>query len=112
MPLSADTQIGSYMILATLRVGGMGGGYQARDLKLGRLVAIKILREGLAGDSEHLRRFEREARLLASLNHPNIATLYGLEEAQGLRFLAMEFVPGRTLAERLAEGPLALGEVL
>jgi tRNA A-37 threonylcarbamoyl transferase component Bud32 len=112
MPLTAGAQIGSYEIIALIGVGGMGEVYQARDLKLGRQVAIKVLRGESADDPERLARFQREARLLASLNHPNIATLYGLEEHGGLWFLVMELVPGQTLAQRLASGPLAPGEAL
>ncbi len=90
----------------------MGEVYRARDTKLGREVALKLLREFFARDKEKLARLEREAHLLASLNHPNIATLHGLEESEGLRFLVMELVPGETLAERLARGRLGLAESL
>ena len=84
----------------------MGEVYRARDGKLGREVAIKVLPDAFAEDRERLARFEREARLLASLNHPNIATIHGLEEFDGIRFLVMELVPGETLAERIAASPL------
>ncbi len=112
MPLTAGAQLASYQTLSLLGVGGMGEVYLARDQKLGREVAVKILRGELAQEAERLSRFEREARLLASLNHPLIATLYGMEEAEGVRFLVMEFVPGATLADRLAGGPLSVDEGL
>ena len=112
MPLAEGAQLASYQTLTLLGVGGMGEVYLARDQKLGREVAVKILRGELAQEAERLSRFEREARLLASLNHPHIATLYGMEEAEGVRFLVMEFVPGTTLADRLAGGPLPIEESL
>ena len=90
----------------------MGVVYRAHDSKLGREVAIKVLPEALSGDAERLARFEREARILASLNHPGIATLYGLENDGGKHFLVMELVPGETLAERIARGPLAIDEAI
>ena len=86
--------------------------YRARDSKLGRDVAIKVLPEEFARDKERLDRFQREAKLLAQLNHSNIATLYGLEESDGRQFLAMEFVEGETLAERIARGPIPIDEAL
>ncbi len=112
MPLTAGAQLASYQTLTLVGAGGMGEVYRARDLRLGREVAIKILRGELAQEAELLSRFEREARLLASLNHPHIATLYGMEEAEGVRFLVMEFVPGPTVADRLAGGPLSAQEGL
>jgi Tol biopolymer transport system component len=90
----------------------MGEVYRARDLKLGREVAIKVLPDAFARDSERLARFEREARLLASLNHPSIAAIHAIEEAEGLRFIVLELVPGETLAARLLRGPLAVSEAL
>ena len=84
--------------------------YKARDLKLGREVAIKILPDEFSRDEERVARFEREAKLLASLNHTNIATLYGLEESDGQQFIAMELVEGETLAERIAEGSIPVNE--
>ncbi|HUK13259.1 MAG TPA: protein kinase [Thermoanaerobaculaceae bacterium] len=105
-------RLGGYEALAHLGSGGMGEVYRARDAKLGREVAIKVLRPELAADPDHLARFEREARLLAALNHPNVAAIYGLEEAGGVRFLVLEHVPGETLAERIRLGALGLDETL
>jgi serine/threonine-protein kinase len=90
----------------------MGEVYKARDTKLGREVAIKVLPEAFAENKERLARFEREARLLASLNHPNIATLFDLQEHDGTHFLVLEFVPGETLAERIKRGPIPVDEAL
>jgi len=112
MTIPAGTRLGAFEVSSLLGVGGMGEVYRARDTKLGREVALKLLPEFLARDEEKLARLEREAHLLASLNHPNIATLHGLEESEGLRFLVMELVPGETLAERLARGRLGLEEAL
>jgi serine/threonine protein kinase len=97
MVLSAGTRLGSYQILAPIGAGGMGEVYKARDTKLDREVAIKVLPAALARDPERLGRFEREAKILASLNHPNIAQIYAIEEVNGVRALAMELVPGQTL---------------
>ena len=94
--------LGGYHLEALLGAGGMGEVYRARDSKLGRDVAIKVLTRAMTGDSERLARFEREARMLAALNHPNICAIYGLEEADGLRFLILELVDGETLAQKLA----------
>ena len=112
MPLLAGTKLGLYEILAPIGQGGMGEVYQARDSKLGREVAIKVLAEALRRDEERLARFEREARVLASLNHPGIATLYGLERSRDITYLVMELVPGETLQERLARAPLTIDEAL
>jgi serine/threonine protein kinase len=90
----------------------MGEVYRAVDSKLRREVALKILPPKFAADPSRLARFEREAHLLASLNHPNIASIYGLEQADGIRFLVLELVEGQTLAERLKAGPMELGEAL
>lgn len=108
MPLSAGTRLGVYEILSPLGAGGMGEVYRAKDPKLGRDVAIKVLPEALATDSERLARFEREARTLASLNHPNIVTIFAVEEAGGSRFLAMELVEGETLDALIPPGGLPL----
>src|SRR5690242_8141151 len=102
MPLSVGAKIGSYEIRGLLGVGGMGEVYRAKDTTLGREVAIKVLPAELSGDLERLARFEREARLLAALNHPNVAAIYGLERSGGVPFLVLELVPGATLGELLA----------
>jgi len=112
MTLSSGTKLSHYEILEPIGAGGMGEVYRARDTKLGREVAIKVLPEAFAQDKGRLARFEREARLLASLNHPNIATLYGLEESNGQKFLVMEMVEGETLAERIAHGAIPVDEAL
>ena len=101
-------QIGSYTILSRLGAGGMGEVYRARDTKLGRDVAIKVVADVFLSDAERLARFEREARVLATLNHPHIGAIYGVEEADGVRGLVLELVEGATLAERLALGPLPI----
>jgi serine/threonine protein kinase len=112
MSFEPGSRLGAHEILAPIGVGGMGEVYRARDTKLGREVAIKVLPEAFSQDKERLDRFEREARLLASLNHPNIATLHGLEESDGIRFLVMELVEGETLAERIARGSIPVEEAL
>jgi serine/threonine protein kinase len=93
--------MGHYEIAAQLGKGGMGEVYQAKDQKLGRDVAIKVLPEEFAKDTDRVARFQREAKLLASLNHPNIAAIYGLEESGGISFLVLELVEGETLADQL-----------
>ena len=108
MPLKAGETLGNYEILSAIGAGGMGEVYRARDTKLGREVAIKVLPEELSQDPERLARFEREAKLLASLNHTAIATLHGFEDG----FLIMELVEGETLGERIGKGALPLGEAL
>ncbi|HYV50615.1 MAG TPA: serine/threonine-protein kinase, partial [Dongiaceae bacterium] len=110
--MTLPSRLGAYPIERELGRGGMGIVYLGRDPRLGRAVAIKVLPETLAQDPERLARFDREARLLASLNHPNIAGIYGLEEADGVKFLLLEYVEGETLAERLARGPLPIDEAL
>ncbi len=112
MPLSSGTRFGPYEITAPLGAGGMGEVYRARDSKLGRDVALKVLSPALAGDANYMARFTREAQVLASLNHPNIAAIYGLEESGGVRALVMELVEGRTLAELISAGPLPMDEAL
>src|SRR5678816_3262463 len=106
------TQLAHYKITGHLGTGGMGEVYQATDLKLGRSIAIKLLPEEFNQNSDRLLRFEREARLLASLNHPNIAAIHGLEESGGRRFLVMELVGGETLTERIERGPIPVDESL
>jgi serine/threonine protein kinase/Tol biopolymer transport system component len=112
MPLSAGTRIGSYEILASVGAGGMGEVYKARDTKLGRDVAIKVLPEAFARDADRMARFEREAQVLASLNHPHIAAIYGLEESDGMCALVMELVEGPTLDEQIGGRAIALEETL
>ncbi len=104
--------IANYEVISKIGEGGMGEVYRARDTKLNRDVAIKILPEAFARDSDRLARFKREAQVLASLNHPNIASIYGLEESNGFMALAMELVEGPTLADRLAAGPIPIDEAL
>ncbi len=106
------TKLAHYEITCHLGSGGMGDVYQASDSKLGRNVAIKLLPEPFTHDADRAARFEREARVLASLNHPSIAAIYGLEESGGLKFLVMELVEGQTLAERIKRGPIVVDEAL
>src|SRR5438034_216907 len=102
MTLAAGTKLGPYGIVAPLGAGGMGEVYRARDARLGREVAIKVLPAAMADDAERMARFQREAQMLASLNHPNIASIYGLQDSGAVRALVMELVEGPTLAERIA----------
>jgi eukaryotic-like serine/threonine-protein kinase len=111
-PTLTGQRLGAYHMLELLGVGGMGQVYRARDTKLGRDVAIKVLPPLFAADPERLSRFDREARLLASLNHPHIAAIYGFEETSGVHALVLELVEGPTLAERLQRGPLPITEAL
>jgi serine/threonine protein kinase len=103
MALVPGTHLGPYEIHSALGAGGMGEVYRARDTKLGRDVALKVVAENFARDPERSARFHREAQLLAALNHPHIATIHGLEEAGGTRFFVMELVDGETLADRLSQ---------
>src|ERR1700688_4944122 len=112
MALAAGTKLGSYEVVAPIGAGGMGEVYQAHDTKLGRDVAIKVLPEAFAHDPERLSRFQREAKMLASLNHPNIATIHGLEQSGYTSYLVMELVSGETLAERVKAGPIGIEEAL
>jgi eukaryotic-like serine/threonine-protein kinase len=112
MSLSEGTHLGPYTIVAPLGAGGMGEVYRATDSRLKRQVAVKILPSGVAADPDRLARFQREAEVLASLNHPHIAAVYGLEDADGVNALVMELVEGPTLADRLAQRPLPLDEAL
>src|SRR5262245_43203282 len=112
MSLRVGTQLGSLEITGLLGRGGMGEVYRARDLKLKREVAIKILPEEFSRDADRVSRFQREAEVLASLNHPNIAAIYDLEEANGSRLLVLELVDGETLADRLMRGPIPIEEAL
>jgi Tol biopolymer transport system component len=112
MPLGAGSRVGGYDIVALIGVGGMGEVYRARDGRLGRDVALKVLSPRIAADANSLTRFEREARALAALNHPNIASIYGIEDGAGQPALILELVDGQTLADRLASGPLSVNEAL
>src|ERR671912_1560939 len=110
--LSAGIRLGPYEITAQIGVGGMGEVYRATDTNLKRAVAIKVLPDSVAADPERLARFQREAEVLASLNHPNIAGIHGLERTEGTTALVMELVEGPTLADRIAQGPISVGEAL
>ncbi len=112
MALSAGTRLGHYDVTALLGEGGMGQVWQATDTQLNRQVALKILPDAFAADPDRLARFTREAQILASLNHPNIAAIYGIEEAEGTRALVLELVEGPTLADRISKGPIPLDEAL
>src|SRR5215510_5288169 len=112
MSLSAGTRLGPYEIVTPLGAGGMGEVYRARDTKLNREVAIKVLPESLADDRERLARFSREAQVLAALNHPNIAHIHGFEDSTGVPALVMELVEGPTLADRIAQGAMPLDEAV
>ena len=119
MPLQAGARLASYEVVASIGAGGMGEVYRAHDTRLHRDVAIKVLPELFASDPDRLSRFEREAHLLASLNHPHIAHVYGLERQDGPEgpdqhrpFIVMEFVEGPTLADRLAHGRIPTDEAL
>ncbi len=108
MALSEGTKIGPYEVIGLIGQGGMGEVWQARDTKLDRDVALKVLPEAFTSDPDRLARFEREAKVLASLNHPNIGSIYGLEEAEGVRALVLELVEGPTLADRIKQGPIPI----
>ncbi len=112
MALEAGTKLGPYEILSPLGAGGMGEVYLANDGKLDRKVAIKVLPELMTRDKERVARFEREAKLLASLNHPNIAAIHGFDDSDGTRFLVMEYVEGETLGSHLKNGPVAVEDAL
>src|SRR2546430_1743989 len=112
MPVTSGATIGPYQVDREIGRGGMGVIFLAHDARLGRTVALKALPDDVASDPEHLQRFEREARVLASLSHPNVAAIYGLEESEGRRYLALEHIEGETLADRIKRGPLPLQEAL
>ena len=112
MALNVGTRLGPYSVTAKIGEGGMGEVYQARDTKFDRDVALKVLPEAFTSDPDRLARFEREAKVLASLNHPNIGSIYGLEEAEGVKALVLELVEGPTLADRIKQGPIPLDEAL
>ena len=111
MDIGPGTRLGAYEILSALGAGGMGEVYRAHDTRLKRDVALKILPDRFAADADRLARFRREAEALASLNHPNIAAIYGLEDASSRHALVLELVDGPTLAERIAKGPIALDDI-
>src|SRR5215510_3715711 len=112
MPLASGTRIGSYEIVSALGAGGMGEVYRSRDSKLKREVAIKVLPAEFSRDVERIRRFRREAEVLATLNHPHIAQIYGLEEEGGTLCLVLELVEGETLAARIRRGAIPPAEAL
>src|SRR6476659_6057748 len=112
MALDPGTRLGPYEIVSAIGAGGMGEVYRATDTNLGRQVAIKVLPEVFAQDPERVARFEREAKTLASLNHPNIAIIHGLEKSQGTYALVMELVEGEDLSQRIARGPIPVDEAL
>jgi eukaryotic-like serine/threonine-protein kinase len=108
MPLSAGDRVGHYEVLSLLGQGGMGEDYRARDTTLKRDVALKVLPASFLRDDERMARFQREAEVLASLDHPNIGPIYGLTDASNARALALALIEGPTLAERIAAGPLPI----
>ena len=112
MTIAAGTRLGCYEVLSSIGAGGMGEVYRGRDTKLGRDVALKVLPTAFARDAERMARFEREAKVLALLNHPNITSIYGLEDSGSTHALVMELVAGPTLAERIRSGPLPIDEAL
>jgi serine/threonine protein kinase len=112
MPLGLGTSLGSYQVLAALGAGGMGEVYRAKDVKLGRDVALKILPDSFTHDPERVARFRREAQILAALNHPHIGAIYGIDETDGIQFLVLELVDGETLEQRIVRGPAPLDEGL
>src|SRR6185436_16443036 len=112
MPLTPATRLGPYEIIAPLGAGGMGEVYRARDTRLKRDIAIKVLPDDVASSPQRLARFEREATTVASLNHPNIVVLHSIEEAQGTRFLTMELVDGESLVRSVIEGGLPAARVV
>jgi eukaryotic-like serine/threonine-protein kinase len=112
MALTTGTRLGPYEITGAIGAGGMGEVYRARDTKLGRAVAIKVILDQFAADEERIGRFEREAKMLAALNHPRIASLFGIEHVGGQHFLVMELIEGETLADRLRRGPMRVEDAL
>jgi serine/threonine protein kinase len=112
MALTAGTRLGHYNVSALIGEGGMGQVWRATDTQLNRQVALKILPDAFADDPDRLARFQREARVLASLNHPNIAAIHGIEQGDYTRALVLELVEGQTLADRITQGPIPLEEAL
>src|SRR5262245_45271719 len=112
MPLQVGSRLASYEIVAPLGSGGMGEVYRARDTRLKRDVAVKVMPDAFAEDTERLGRFQREAEILATLNHSNIAAVYGLEEEDGLTAIILELVEGETLADMLSRGAIPVADAL
>src|SRR5262250_330474 len=112
MPLAAGTKLGPYEVLGELGAGGMGEVYRARDTRLDRTVAIKILPQQVSSDPGRRARFEREARTISALSHPNICALFDTSEQGGIYYVVLEYLEGKTLADRLAKGPVQISEVL
>src|SRR5690349_17578439 len=112
MTLASGTRLGPYEIISAIGAGGMGEVFRARDTKLGRDVALKVLPEAVASDPERIARMHREAQVLAALNHPHIAAIHGFEDSGSVHALVLEFVDGETLAERIARGPIPIDEAL
>src|SRR6266571_6938573 len=112
MALTPGTRLGAYEILSLLGAGGMGEVYKARDTRLDRIVAVKILPAALAADAQFRERFDREARAISQLTHPHICTLYDVGDQQGTAFLVLEYLEGETLADRLKKGAFPLEEAL
>src|SRR4051794_19141722 len=110
MTVSVGRRLGSYEIVAPIGAGGMGEVYRARDTKLNRDVALKVLPDAFTLDPDRLARFKREAQMLASLNHPHIGAIYGLEDSSEIHALVLELVEGDTLADRIARGPIPQDE--
>src|SRR5262249_29318754 len=108
MPVTTGSRLGAYEVTSLLGKGGMGEVYRARDTKLKREVAIKVIPEEFSRDADRVGRFQREAEVLASLNHPNIGAIYDLAEASGTRFLVLELIEGETLADRIQRGPIPI----
>src|SRR4051794_3909421 len=112
MPVRAGSRLGPYEILSAIGAGGMGEVYRARDTRLDRTVAVKVLAPALSSNPEYRQRFEREARTVAALSHPNICPVYDIGAHDGVDYLVMEYLEGETLAARVAKGPLAIDEAL
>ncbi|HEV8231950.1 MAG TPA: serine/threonine-protein kinase, partial [Thermoanaerobaculia bacterium] len=112
MPVSPGTRLGPYEIVSAIGAGGMGEVYRARDTRLERTVAVKVLPSHLSSSPEVRQRFEREAKTISQLSHPHICALYDVGNQDGVEFLVMEYLEGETLSERLAKGPLAFEQVL
>ena len=112
MALPAGTRLGPYETVSPIGKGEMGEVYKAKDTRLDRTVAIKVLREHLAESPERKRRFEREAKAISQLNHPNICTLYDVGEQDGVDYLVMEYIEGESLAERIATGPIPVNDAI